>query len=240
MKNKGETMQTELATTGAQVPQTMSVFSAADQIDATDISIPRLKIMQTNSDLVKEDKAKAGSIIDPETHEVFGHKSEKPFEFVVLASRKYWLENVNGAWRSIPANTKYDLPWSEPGIERTFFHSFMVIPKKDMAEKNSFLMPYQLSFSSTGLNTVSTISKVILQGKAMAGKPSYAYYFKGEIVLRKKGTNSWYQLQVTKGADLTAKELERIASIPTAMYIEASRKTDVYDSKGLTNAEGEY
>jgi hypothetical protein len=237
-------MNTEMQTTEPKNPATLgaSNFSAADQISASDITIPRLKVMQTNSDLVKEDKAKAGSIIDPDTMEVYGYKSEKPFEFVALASRKFWLEKKDGIWTSKPANTKYDLPWKENGIERTFFHSFIVVAKKDLLEKNSFLMPMQLAFSSTGLNTVSTMSKIILQGKATLGLPSYAYYFKADVILRKKGTNSWYQLHCVKGADLSKKDLERIATIPLGMILEKASTTDVKhaDTTTTTTDDGEY
>lgn len=231
-------MQTQTETLPATLGN--SNFSAADQISASDIVVPRLKVMQSNSDLVKEDKAKAGAIIDPDTLEQFAYKAEKPLEFVILASRKYWLINEGGNWFSKPANTRHDFPRSEAGVERTFFHSFLVVLKKDLQEKGAFLMPYQLGFSSTGLNAVSTISKIILQGKALAGKPSYAYYMKADVILRKKGQNSWFQLQPSKGADLTKAELEKVTSIPIGLIMEQAEKTDTKGTVQSPDTQEEY
>ncbi len=192
-------------------------LSATDQVDIGDIQISRLKIAQTGSDAVKEDKVRAGCIFDKDTYEELAYKEEKPLEFIILASKKTWLIEEGGTFRVEPAMNKNEKPWEENGVKNTYFHSFFILLKNDL-DKHGFGFPMELSFSSSGLQTASTISKFLLKMK-LKGVPSYAYTFTGTTTLKKKGVNSWFGMDVKFGDKVSEKAMKAAQAIPISSLI---------------------
>jgi len=190
-------------------------LGASNDVTVSDLQISRLKILQANSDLVKEGDSKPGSVIDVDTNDVKAMKGEKPLKFIIVGSKKTWLIEENGTYQVLPATHKNEYPWNENGIKRTYFHSFFVLLPDDVNNGNPF--PYELSFSSTGLTTAAMISKHLLLQKHKM-QPSWCLTFEANVILRKKGKNSWYSLQVTK-TSLTSAEHQKLAeSFSTLNY----------------------
>ena len=228
-----ETAVTE--TKGAEVGQVINGLGAADQVTMDDIQITRLKIAQPSSDATKEDKVRAGAIFDKDTYDELAYKEEKPLEFVVLASKKTWLIEEGGEYRVEPALNKSEKPWEHNGVKNTFFHSFFVLIKSEV-EEHGFALPYELSFSSSGLQTASAISKLLLKMK-IKGVPSYAYSFIGTTALKKKAQHSWFAMQIKFGEKCSDKVIKMAQSIPVSSLIPDTQP--VSESTTGTVAEGD-
>ena len=102
-------------------------FGATDDIEASDITIGRISIMQSNSTLLKEDKAKQGTIINLLDGKVLGNKEDKPLEFIPIKSTKYWIEKDADTRQFIsrkPATHADEMPYVND------------LPEKECAQKD--------------------------------------------------------------------------------------------------------
>jgi len=182
-----------------------TVLGACDEISGSDLSIGRIGIMQPGSEMVKEDKARQGAIVDTETEEELGYKSEKPLEFFIFKTARFWVEYKGEEFlRRIPAQHQNELPWQDGEIRRMYTHSFYIVLKKDIEE--GLLMPYELSFRSTELKVARRLSKMLFLLRQQK-QPSWKRCFKLTTELKKKGSYSWYGSKISLGDDATQDEM---------------------------------
>jgi len=182
-----------------------SVLGAVEDVSAEDISIGRLAVMSSSSNLVKEDRAKQGAIVDIETGEQLGYKDEEPLEIVILKSFKYWVEkNGDDFVARYPATSPNEKAWEEGPIKRVFHHAFLVLLPAQI--KDGVEMPYELAFRSTDLATAKKISKMLL-GLGRQKKASWSQKFLIKAVNKKKGPHSWWGTDVAPGETTTEQEV---------------------------------
>lgn len=183
-------------------------------ITSADIMMSRLKVMQPTSDLVKEGNAEPGTVVDQQTSEVICKKGGK-FTFIVVGTDRYWIEQVGEEYSIRPAQHRRELPWEEMNIKRTFVHNFYVILPPQVT--SGFAMPYELPFTSSGLQTASAISKFLLQAR-VANKPVYHILFEAKVGLKKKGKHSWFALDITKTGSANNQLITYAKSLPRELF----------------------
>jgi hypothetical protein len=82
-KNEVTTKEETAVSVNAQSSGTFS-----ESVDASDIIIPKVLLMQAISQLVEQDKAKQGDFVHSLDEVVVGAKEDKPVEFIVLGMFK--------------------------------------------------------------------------------------------------------------------------------------------------------
>lgn len=171
-------------------------FGATDDIEASDITIGRIAIMQSTSDLVKHDKAKQGAIVNLLDGKQLGFKDETPMEFIPIKSVKYWIEKNADTEEYIkrrPAVSSNELPWEENidgvNVKRIYTHSFYVILPEEV--KNLEAMPLELAFRSTDLQAAQKLSAMLFKLKKR-GEASWNRIFKLSTHLKQKDNYSWF------------------------------------------------
>jgi hypothetical protein len=176
-----------------------SVLGAVTDVTADDISIGRLAVMSSNSNLVKDEKARQGAIVDLETAEELGYKDETPVEFVILKSYKYWIDKRGDDFvAKYPAISPNEKPWEEGDIKRVFHHAFLVL-LPNQCETGTEL-PYEIAFRSTDLPTAKKISKSLM-ALGRQNMASWNKVFKLTTKVKQNGKHSWYGTDVAVGDD---------------------------------------
>jgi hypothetical protein len=185
-------------------------FGATDDIDASDITIGRIAIMQGLSDLVKMGKARPGAIINLLDGKELGFKDEKAVEFIPVKSQKYWIEknadNDSFIGRK-PALSANELPWEESvdgvNIKRMYHHSFFVLLPSEI--KNLEAMPLEISFRSTDLQAAKKLSALLLKLRKRQ-EASWNRVFTLTTMLKQKDKHSWFGSMVEVGRETTKQE----------------------------------
>lgn len=140
--------ETELAPLNAE-------NSIGASIDASDIMIPKVLLMQAISKLVEEEKAKQGDFIHSLDEVVIGSKEDKPVEFIALGMYKTlqtYEDNKYIKTESLtPENSS--LPWEEvingAVVNRTKTMNYYVIRPDDV--ENMTVFPMVVTFKRTSL-----------------------------------------------------------------------------------------
>lgn len=178
-------------------------LGAAEEVSAKDIQIGRLAVMSASSNLVKEEQAKQGEIVDLDTLKVMGYKEEKPLELVVLKSFRYWVEKEGDEFiAKYPATDPNEKPWEEGNIKRMYHHSFYVLVPSEIEE--GIELPYEIAFRSSELNSAKKLSKMLLTMRRR-GAASWNQSFTVTTEVKKKGQFSWYGTNIKPGAETSEK-----------------------------------
>jgi hypothetical protein len=160
----------------------------------------RIKVMAANAELVDEGRARAGAIIDLESHEELGFKEESPVEFVILRQYKYWYQTRNSQFAErCPALHRNDREWkfvdkNGDEIINDFYHEFIVLLVDQIKEGTE--VPYTVRFRRGELKQLEKVTKEFVKLNKKEGKDEL-----GRNVAR-----SWWISFVLK-AGLAAKNL---------------------------------
>lgn len=151
-------------------PDLMGSWDDSSDLEAKDIRIPRLLLMQSTSELVGQRKAQAGDIVNSITGEKIADEGN-PLEVIPLHTYKTWVvsEKVNGKYEY-----KRIDPYT-PGVERAReekvgdvevqnVESINVLVMLAKDQLNPEAMPFLLSFRMTSLNA----GKDVLTQKRMS------------------------------------------------------------------------
>jgi len=148
-----------------------------ENIDASDILIPRILLMQGLSEYVADDKAQMGDIVLSTTGEKVGGK-DKPMSFIPICHSKAWVlsEKVGqkyefrGTEPLTPSNNELPLEFQTQGImwrRDRCLNFYVVLPehiqrekmaiekasKGELPDPNDALLPCVLSFRRTSYGT---------------------------------------------------------------------------------------
>ena len=181
-------------------------FGAGDDINANDIYIGRLQVMQPLSEFVKQDKAKAGQIINSLTQKILAEK-EKPLDVIVINSFKYWIEKELTAAGEVfkcryPAESANEKAWQEGNIKRIFHHSYYVLLPTDLT------MPLELTFRSTGVSSAKVLASFIFRLKGLQ-LPSWATTFTLSTFFKTgKNNKQWWAADIVEGRKTTDEEIK--------------------------------
>ena len=182
---------------------TESMFDPDSGITMEDITIGRISIQQSMSELVQNDLAKVGDIVNLMDNTIIGGK-DTSFEFIPISSFKYWIEKDGDDFIGrYPALNPNEKPWNEGTIKRVFHHSFYALLVNDL--QDGFAMPVEIPFRSTDLASARKLSSFIVK-LWMRKLPIYGKVFKINSMIKKKDKYTWYVSNITEGRETTAIE----------------------------------
>lgn len=196
-------MTQEIQKTETSLPQNKTLADMG--IQARDLVIPRLLVMQNTSEAVGEDKAKLGDILNSQTLEVIGGL-DHPIEIIPLKLWKTWrvmdMTTKNPKFlRNEDVNSKNEnLPWedNENGvtIRRDFTYNYYVLLVKDVAEGEAF--PVVISFRRTSTQAGKGVATHLFKMAAL-GRAPYSQSVKLSVSKKKFETNTYAILECGKG-----------------------------------------
>lgn len=156
----------------------------ATSVEAADIQIPKILLMQGLSDLVAEQKAAMGDFVDSLTGEKLGD-AKNPVKLYPIAMWKDFLitekrgnkfefkeivpyTTANAHWRDA-GNWNY----TDNGVEhrRALRMNYAVLLERDKDDFSAF--PYTLSFQVTGINAGKGFANLFVKAERLGKKPWY-------------------------------------------------------------------
>jgi len=207
-------MQTEVTTTKKQelaVP--MNEAWGTEDLKSENVLIPRLALMQGQSKLVQDEKAKIGDIVDTVTGEVLGSASN-PIEIIPIMQFDKWtlFHKEEGQWvytgavDATAANSGWHREWegkSADGREEKRVYSLLFYV---LLAKNFKTLPYLVTFKSTSLKTGKALMNHFFQAKNDGVPPASRTVF---LASKKESgdKNTWYIFNVAPGKAATKEQV---------------------------------
>jgi hypothetical protein len=222
--SKEKKPETEVAIKQDNAPVAVSAEAAAgnwgviEDLETTDLLVPKIYHQQGLSKFVSDGKAKAGDFCDSLTGEVLG-KREDPLEVIVFGSyksmvvKKYDLMSNSFKLHEVititPENAKAmaEMPPTEETDEGKFqrslqYNLYCLLPSR-ITE-----LPFVLSLGSTKTKAARKINTMIFKLSQLK-RPGASVVFELSSVQEKNEKGSWYGLEVNQGRDSTPEELMR-------------------------------
>lgn len=209
----------------------------AGEFTRDDVQQGRLMLLQAGSQLVKDEEARQGSIINIVDNEELAYKGNndeppKDLEFMICGILKYWVEkdaDTDEFLGKKPAVSPNELPWEEfkdgRNIERTYHYSYMVLLPEEVEQ--GIEMPYELAFRSTAVKDTKKLNSII-QKMAQKNISSHQKVFKAKIVKRTKDKNEWWGLDLSVSRDSNESEKECV----TNYFAEFTKYQDAVMASG--------
>lgn len=210
----------ELATTGGSVP---ALYNPQTEIDASDISLPRVKIGQFMSAAVQDDLVKAGVIysslgqddLDPEVLWDPKAKGDNPgLLFHILDLRKGWSASVDGDLKTF----RDDDPERPDDAWRTYDY-IVCLPEHDPE------LPFKLMFTRTGMAAAKKINFVLKKNAAKG--PSYQSAFRLSTAARENDKGKFF-VPLVSTVDGEAKNVQAAEGL--IGLVAATPRTDAQTS----------
>jgi len=183
-------------TSALAVTTDMSASWGSEEVEAKDVRISRVLLMQAQSDLVADGKAMPGEMVDSVTGMVLAKKGET-LKFVPIYIFKNWVveEEINGKFEFVKieeytaanANQPRE-PFMHEGKKIRYVLSINVLSMLDKDLDDASAIPCIISFKMTGFKAGQDISTVALRARNV-GKPA-AYFtisLKSEHTKNEKG-----------------------------------------------------
>lgn len=212
---------TELAETKGTAVSTDVAMGIASEFTRDDVQQGRLMLMQAAGQLVKDEIARQGSIINLVDHEEMAYKGNdkepaKDLEFMICGILKYWVEkdaDTDEFLGKKPAVNANELPWEEfkdgRNIQRTYHFSYMVLLPEEIEQ--GVEMPYELAFRSTAVKDTKKLNSIISK-LAQKGVSSHQKVFKAKIVKKTKDKHEWWGLDLSVSRDANESEVECVTN----------------------------
>lgn len=208
-------------------------------LDASDIAIPKMLLMQGLSQLVVDGTFQMGDLINSVTEEKLGDKNS-PLEFIPMRAFKTWqvslkITEPNGKVkykfeRNIPftpenANLPYEgLDAEGREVKNVLTLNFYVLLASDIPGGEAF--PYVVSFRSTSKGAGKNLATHFVKQALLRKQPWSKAMLLG-CYLDKNDQGPYYVLEVKPSRPTTAAEVE---AVETWLPIIDSGKTKVDDS----------
>lgn len=190
-----------------------------EELNAGDIIMPKLLLMQGLSKLVTAGEANQGEIANSLTKEVLGGitnikaKTCTDVEVVCFKAFKTWLEfdKVEGEWvyrKQYPMDaTNVDLAQEETvnGVEirRDRCLNYYVLLPKEIAAGSA--LPYVVSFRRTSMQAGKKIASATTRWKALgAANPICHKTFKLTVIQKTKDDKNYWAFDVNEGTPVNA------------------------------------
>lgn len=188
-------------------------WGGAKHTDTADIIIPRLMLMQGQSDAVKKRKAMYGDIIDSLSGQALG-QHDKPVEIIpFFVLPKYWIvsDRVQKEWvfkkrvPYLPENAAWRYEETDaqgaPMVQNILCMDFLCMVAGKLQE-----FPYSLSFRKTGTKVGKKLS-THFQKCEMRNVPAAKTVFKLGAVEESKNGNTYYVFTLEEGREANSEEL---------------------------------
>jgi hypothetical protein len=180
-------------------------------IDAKDYLIPSLLLMQSTSELVKQELARTGEVRDSVSHNKIMEKGKK-LEFIPFSVHKTWISLTakgNKFLRQVPYTVE-NCGWPREqiidGVEVVNYETlnyYVLLPEE---VKTGMFVPYILSFRSTNYRAGKTLETA--RAKLQEFKKPLAYKtFELSAVPQENDKGSWFAYRVAEARNSTAEEL---------------------------------
>lgn len=221
-------------------------------VEASDLKIPKMLLMQAMSKYVNEDSVcKAGDLVNSVNAEVYGsvrEKDFKPVKIVPIHMTKQWviqevLEGGKLEFKEIlpvtPTNTDWAWTYEENGrnFKRTKCLNFWVMLEKDLG--NPMALPHVLTFRSTSFKEGGVIANhfalcsAAKQAKQFRVPMDRFFEIGGKIEKNDKGT--FYKLSA-KELGQTTEEMQLQCFNWYKQIQAAAKRGQSFDSK-VDNSE---
>ena len=193
-------------------PEGYSAAWGSENIDASQLVIPKILCMQGLSQMVAEGEAQMGDIVDSMTGEQLGCGREKDFQplnFVPLYSFQEWVvyDKLGGDKlqyvEKVPFGpTNADWKWDTEKQKRVLVMNFYVMLERDLEDRGA--LPYLLSFRSTSYKAGKKLATFVKKG-ALSDRPAPAYTYTLTANKTSNDHGTFYVLDVKKAGETDAK-----------------------------------
>ena len=171
-----------ITTTGSKALATPVKQTIATSVEAADIEIPKILLMQGLSDFVAEQRASMGDFVDSLTAEKLGSNKE-PVKIIPICMWKDFLitekQGQKFEFKEIKPYNAETMHWrtydnreyTEGGVEhqRNLRMNFAVLLERDKGELGAF--PYVISFQRTGLQCGKGFANFFLKAQTKSQHP---------------------------------------------------------------------
>jgi hypothetical protein len=234
---KEESAQKQVAEIHAQAAQQQAQMQEAG-ISLVDLEIPKLMLMQSTSELVGEEQAKFGEVVNTMNGEVVGSLTQ-PLELIPLKQFKtvriYDMSGKQPKFMRVEEanekNSSFDArEGNETGIpiKRVLNMNFFVLLKKEIDAGEAF--PAVVSFKSTGLAAGKQLATQMFKMIQLDRMP-YSKSVTLTVKKEKKDTNTYAVFSIEKGENCTpevcavsAKWLKALAAAKTVTVVEKEER----------------
>lgn len=210
---------TEEAKALANVPAAIQAanWGAIEELEATDLLVPKIFHQQAMSKLVADGQARPGDFCDSLTGQVLASKDET-LEIIVFGSFKTLIvskQEANGQWKLqhittvTPDNAREiaSKPFTEE-INGEQWKNSLQYNYYCLLPKNLKELPYVLSLGSTKTKAAKKLNTMLFKLNTI-GKNGAAAVFNLKSVPEKNDRGQWFGLEITQGRWSTAEELLR-------------------------------
>lgn len=216
-------------------------------IETKDLVIPSIQVMQNTSELVSNEKAKLGQIVNMSTEEVIGGL-DKPIQFLALKMFKTLRTyDVSSGFKFMseepltPANEKLQGEATIDGVPVKRYHTFnfFVLLKSDLDKGEGF--PCLIRFRSTGMNAGRALATHLYK-LVFFNKRPYSMFVELFTKKDKKDTNIYAVpvIDTKKQLQASAAELQAaeswLAMLASGNY-KVDDREDTHDEERMTAAK---
>lgn len=197
----------------AQQAEAMAQQMAETGIEAGDLEIPKIMLMQNTSELVGDERAKLGDLVNTMTEEVIGGFTQTVEIVPLKLFKTLRIYDMSGAqpklMRAEPLTSENaKLPWEgmegDIPIKRVTNMNFFVLLKKEILDGSSF--PLVVSFKSTGMQAGKQLATHLFKLVALNRLP-YSQSVLLTSSKEKKDTNTYAVFGIGKGMSLTPEQV---------------------------------
>ena len=223
-------------TKGTEVSTSVSSGSFSAGIDASDIIIPKVLLMQSISQLVESEKAKSGDFVHSLDEVVVGKKESEPVEFIVLGMYKTLQTYEDTKYIKTEPLTPENagLPFREVvnGVEvnRNKTMNYYVIRPSDV--ENMSVFPMVITFKRTSLKGGKKLATKLMMLEEF-GAETYMKTFKLVAKQEEGDKGRYYVMDILDGRKSTDVEMKHATK-----WVDRLKTTDVKvheaDEEGTT------
>lgn len=200
MNDLTKTQGTELST------NTQSSGSFSQGVDASDIIIPKILLMQAISQLVEDEKAKSGDFVHSLDEVVVGSKDKEPVELIVLGMYKtlQTFEDDNYIKTEPLTSENSTLPYEEVingvKVNRTKTMNYYVLRPEDI--ENMAVFPMVVTFKRTSLKGGRKLATKLMMLEEF-GAETYAKTFLLTAKQEEGDKGKYYVMDIQDGRKTT-------------------------------------
>jgi hypothetical protein len=216
-------------------------INIATTVEAADIQIPKIHLMQGLSDFVAEQRASMGDFVDSLTAEKLGD-SKNPVKIIPICMWKdYLITELQGKKFEFKEIKPYNVDtqhwrefehreYEENGVphQRNLRMNFAVLLERDKDELGAF--PHVISFQRTGIKAGKSIANFLLKSQTKGKKP-WMFTLGLGCKLDKNDQGTFYVPQVASAIETPDYErVSEICSMWEGIFARGAARIDESDA----------
>ena len=198
-------------TTDVVVGDSLDGWGNVQDIDQSNVIIPKILPMQSTSMLVVEGHAKMGEFRDSLSGKLLG-SIDKEVEFIPISTEAKWIIFHDGKYHKEIAQTNYNKNWPIEDhidgvhIKRVRCINVFAVLAEDI--KTGMAMPYVISFRSTSYEGGKQVVTRIFQNVNLMKKNPSIYSMKLRAKRMSNDKGNWIVMTTAVGRRSTPEELD--------------------------------